>query len=219
MKQRSAGFETDTHQLELLSKGRWANADLFCFFAQGSRWVVKDFSGCPPLVSRIWGRWMVMREYRALVRLQGIDGIPEKPFLRNDRALGYRYVNGTTLRHVRTDEIPSHFFPDLEHLVCRMHQRKMVHLDIRNRRNIMLRSDGRPALLDFQSSLDVRHMPPALRRMLKQIDLSGVYKTWYKLRPDLMDASRLARLQALERRRFIWVFRGYPLEHRKNRRR
>ncbi|MFO7859586.1 MAG: hypothetical protein R6U41_00045, partial [Desulfosalsimonas sp.] len=133
--------------------------------------------------------------------------------------LGYRYVNGTTLRRVRTEEIPSNFFPDLEHLVRRMHQRKMVHLDIRNRRNIMLRSDGRPALLDFQSSLDVRHMPSALGRMLKRIDLSGVYKIWYKLRPDLMDASRLARLQAIERRRFIWVFKGYPLEHRKKRRR
>ncbi|MFW6284302.1 MAG: hypothetical protein ACOC1H_02805 [Desulfosalsimonas sp.] len=215
MKQSVSVSETDTDHLELLSKGRWANADLFCFSARGRKWVVKDFSGCPPLVSRTWGRWMVMREYRALVRLQGIDGIPEKPFLRDGRALGYLYVNGTTLRHVRTEEIPPNFFPDLERLVCRMHQRKMVHLDIRNRRNIMLRSDGRPGLLDFQSSLDVRHMPSALQRMLKQIDLSGVYKTWYKLRPDLMDASRLTRLQAIERRRFIWVFKGYPLEHRK----
>ncbi|MCF8027356.1 MAG: hypothetical protein K9K81_03250 [Desulfobacteraceae bacterium] len=219
MKQRSSIFETDGHQLELLSKGRWANADLFSFSAQGTKWVVKDFSGCPPLVSGTWGRWMIMREYRALVRLQGIDGIPEKPFLRDGQTLGYQYVNGTTLRHVRTEAIPSNFFPDLEHLVRRMHQRKMVHLDIRNRRNIMLRSDGKPALLDFQSSLDVRHMPPALGRMLKQIDLSGVYKIWYKLRPDLMDASRLARLQAIERRRFIWVFKGYPLEHMKKRRR
>lgn len=219
MKQRSSIFETDGHQLELLSKGRWANADLFSFSERGTKWVVKDFSGCPPLVSGTWGRLMVMREYRALVRLQGIDGIPENPFLRDGQALGYQYVNGTTLRRVCTEEIPSNFFPDLEHLVRRMHQRKMVHLDIRNRRNIMLRSDGRPALLDFQSSLDVRHMPPALGRMLKQIDLSGVYKIWYKLRPDLMDASRLARLQAIERRRFIWVLKGYPLEHMKKRRR
>jgi hypothetical protein len=200
---------------QVLSAGRWGNADLFCCRLAGRTWVVKDFSACPPLVAKTWGRWMARREYRALNRLQGIDGIPQHPVVVDAEALAYLYFPGKTLRHVRAGELPDDFFVRLEQLVSQMHQRSMVHLDMRNQRNILLCADGRPALLDFQSSLDLRSLPPGLCRLLKQIDFSGVYKTWRKLRPDLMDAQRLAKLRAIERKHFLWVLRGYPLAHRK----
>jgi hypothetical protein len=174
---------------QVLSAGRWGNADLFCCRLAGRTWVVKDFSACPPLVAKTWGRWMARREYRALNRLQGIDGIPQHPVVVDAEALAYLYFPGKTLRHVRAGELPDDF--------------------------ILLCADGRPALLDFQSSLDLRSLPPGLCRLLKQIDFSGVYKTWRKLRPDLMDAQRLAKLRAIERKHFLWVLRGYPLAHRK----
>lgn len=202
---------------EILSKGRWGNANLVCCDFEGHKWVVKDFSASPPMVAKVWGRWMVAREYRALVRLCGIKGIPEAPFLVDSYALGYLYQPGTTLRRVMVEDIPQDFFPNLEKLVYRMHERKMVHLDIRNRRNILLRPDGVPGLLDFQSCMDLRHIPGRLGRLFREIDLSGVYKTWYKLRPDLMDSRRVAILKKIEQRRFLWVLRGYPLEHRKKR--
>src|SRR6056297_2836081 len=167
----------------ILSEGRWGNAKLFCCQFEGRRWVVKDFSSSPAVVAATWGRWMVRMEYSALRQLQGIDGIAGSPFLMDSYALGYLYQPGQTLRRIKSFDIPEDFFYNLEKLVCRMHERNVVHLDIRNRRNILLRPNGKPGLLDFQSCLDLRHVPKGFGRMLREIDLSGVYKTWYKLRP------------------------------------
>ncbi|MFW6081809.1 MAG: hypothetical protein ACOC7W_07840 [Desulfosalsimonas sp.] len=197
--------------MQVLSRGRWANADLSCFSFNGKIYTIKDFSPCPPLVKKTWGKWMVAREYRAFVRLAGLRGIPSEPFLLDAYAVGYRFVPGKTLRAASADEIPAGFFHELEELVTRMHERNIVHLDLRNRRNILIADHGGPVLLDFQSCVDLNFIPPSFRRMLKDIDLSGVYKNWFKLRPDLMDEARLARLRRVNRRRKLWILKGYPM--------
>ncbi len=195
----------------VLSRGRWGNADLVCFVFDGKQYTVKDFLPCPALVRKTWGRWMVMREYRAFVRLAGIRGIPAEPFLLDSYAVGYRFVPGKTLRATGSGEIPESFFPELEELVRRMHERNIVHLDLRNRRNILIDEKGRPVLLDFQSCIDLNFIPGPFHRLLKDIDLSGVYKNWLKLRPDLMDDRRLAHLGRLNRRRKLWILKGYSM--------
>jgi serine/threonine protein kinase len=210
--------EKETIPCQALSEGRWGNARLFCCRFKGRRWVVKDFSSSPAVVAATWGRWMVRREYCALKRLQGIEGVAGLPFLMDGYALVYLYQPGQTLRKINSRDIPPDFFFRLEKLVCQMHERSVVHLDIRNRRNILLRPDGKPGLLDFQSCMDLRLIPDSFGRLLKEIDLSGVYKTWYKLRPDLMDARRIRILKNIEKRRYLWMFRGYPLEHIKKHR-
>lgn len=195
---------------EILSRGRWANADLFlCRLPEGN-WVIKDFFSCPPLVRRTWGRWMVRREYRALVRLRGIAGIPSEPFALDAYAVGYRFIAGKTLRDTLLADVPEDFFYRLETLVRQMHERGIVHLDIRNRRNILVMETGGPALLDFQTSLDLHHVPGFLHPLLKDIDLSGVYKNWANIRPGQMGRKRLAHLEALNRKRAFWMFKGYP---------
>ncbi|MFW6011750.1 MAG: hypothetical protein ACOC8R_01560 [Desulfosalsimonas sp.] len=204
---------------QVLSRGRWGNADLIRLVFNAKQYTIKDFSPCPLLVKRIWGKWMVRREYRAFLRLEGIKGIPEEPFMLDAYAVGYRFVPGKTLRAAGDDEIPDGFFPELEELVHRMHERNIVHLDLRNRRNILIDEQGSPVLLDFQSCLDLNFIPLALHGLLKEVDLSGVYKSWLRLRPDLMDEARKARLKSLNRRRKFWIFRGYPMGTRGGRRR
>ncbi|MFW5908410.1 MAG: hypothetical protein ACOCR8_02120 [Desulfosalsimonas sp.] len=204
---------------EVLSRGRWGNADLFRLVFDEKQYTIKDFSPCPPLVKKTWGRWMVRREYRAFLRLQGIKGIPAEPFLLDQYAVGYKFVPGKTLRAATADEIPVSFFPELEQIVCRMHERNIVHLDLRNRRNILIDEHGSPVLLDFQSCLDLNFIPRAFHGMLKDVDLSGVYKSWLNLRPELIDEERMARLRRLNRRRRLWVLKGYPMGTRTDRRR
>ncbi len=49
-----------------------------------------------------------------------------------------------------------------------MHARaRMVHLDLRNAHNILVGGHGTPSLLDFQSCLGTRWMPPPLRRFVE----------------------------------------------------
>ena len=203
----------------VLARGRWANADLFLFVKDGVTWVVKDFSPCAPLIRKTVGPLMVKREYRALSRLQGIDGIPAAPFVLDRYALCYRFIPGRTLRHAGPRIFAPDFFHAFEALIFRMHKRHIVHLDVRNRRNILVTDTGRPALIDFQSSLDLTHVPKGLHRLLMDIDISGVYKNWHTLRPDLLDADRRARLCAMNRKRSFWIFKGYPLGMKRGRRR
>ncbi|MFO7839544.1 MAG: hypothetical protein R6X08_08620 [Desulfosalsimonadaceae bacterium] len=211
--------DIENNPCRVLSGGRWGNADLYLYRQQGNEWVIKDFSPCPPLVRQVWGRFLVRREYRALYRLRGISGIPTDPFILDDYALCYRYIPGCILREVSTKVLNSDFFFRLEVLVQQMHERRMVHLDIRNSRNVLVTENGRPALLDFQSCLCLDRVPKGLHLLLKEVDISGVYKLWQRKQPQTLDAGRRARLAAINRRRRFWVLRGYPLGMRKARRR
>jgi len=194
-----------------LSGGRRANADLFYFHSGEGEWVLKDFSPCAPLVRKTWGRWATRREYGTLLHLQGIEGVPADPFLLDAYAMGYRFVRGRSLRDVASDDIPDDFFYLLEKTIMQIHDRNIVHLDMRNHRNVLVQSDGKPVLLDFQTSMNLRRIPRHLRKLLIDTDLSGVYKLWKKRRPDLFDRQRMNHLEALNRKRSVWFFKGYPM--------
>lgn len=202
----------------IISKGRWGNADLYQFECGGNLWVVKDFLPCPPMIRKTWGRLMAQREFKALRTLRGIDGIPADPFLLDRFAVCYRFVPGATLKDTPSEMIGDDFFYQLEELVQTMHQRNMVHLDVRNQRNILVTRDAKPVLLDFQSSLNLDNTPRLLHKLMKDIDISGVYKNWSKKKPDSLDDVRRAHLEALNKKRFLWFFKGYPLGTRSERR-
>ncbi|NOY70690.1 MAG: hypothetical protein GXP53_14585 [Deltaproteobacteria bacterium] len=198
-------------QTKFLARGRWANADLMLCRVAGSHWVVKDFSACPDPIKNTWGVWMVRREFNAFLRLAGLDGIPAQPFLVDRYAVAYRFMPGKTLRDISPDVLTREFFLSFESLVLEMHARGLVHLDLRNRRNILFMDNGRPGILDFQSYINLCFVPGFLHRLLKEIDLSGVYKIWNNSRPDLMDKARMDRLFAMNRKRGLWVLKGYPM--------
>ena len=210
--------QTQSGVTQCLSTGRWANADLRLFEHHGSTWVIKDFSPCPVPVRLSFGAVMVTRELQALTRLQHIAGIPRDPFRLNRYALGYRFIPGTTLKQKRHDGLQPDFFLALEQLVLRMHAYNIVHLDIRYMRNILVDTRGQPALIDFQSSLRLDRIPRSMHNMLKMIDISGVYKCWEKSCPGTLDTSRRAVLERLERKRWMWIFKGYPMGTRLSRR-
>ncbi|KJS32107.1 MAG: hypothetical protein VR64_08330 [Desulfatitalea sp. BRH_c12] len=203
---------------DVLERGRWGNADIYIVRHSGATWVIKDYMPCHPIIRKTWGRLMVAREYRALFTLRGIPGVPSAPFLLDHYALCYHFIPGSVLREVPAERIGSHFFPRLEQLVIAIHRKNLVHLDIRNQRNILMGEDGSPAILDFQSSMHLKKAPGFLHNLLKEIDLSGVYKLWDKNSPQTLGRTRKSRLEAINRKRFLWFLRGYPLGTRKNRR-
>jgi len=209
-------FETGDYSI--IAKGRWGNADLYQVQCGGKIWVVKDFSPCPPFIRKTWGRFMVKREFKALKKLKGIFGIPAKPFLLDVFAVCYRFIPGTTLKETPSEKIGDDFFFQFEDIVRMMHQRNMVHLDIRNRRNILVTDEGQPALLDFQSSLNLENTPRFLHKIMKSIDISGIYKNWSKKKPDSLDSGRRAHLESLNKKRFLWFLKGYPLGTKTDRR-
>lgn len=194
---------------QILSQGRWANAVLYLLRKNGELWVVKDFRPRNFLVRETIGSMLTSRELRGLARLSGIRGVPADAFRLDRHALAYRYVHGASIWRPGAEKLPTEYYSELERLLKQVHSRGIVHLDVRNARNILVDEEGRPLLLDFQSHLGTRWLPRRLRALLEQFDLSGVYKHWAGSHPDTLGEARTEVLNRMNRWRRFWVLRGY----------
>ena len=194
----------------LLRNGKWANARVDLVHIHGCDWTVKDFSSRAWWVRNTIGRFLLTRELRVLKQLQGIQGISQDAFRIDAFAIATQFVPGTILAHIQNREVPIEFFPQLEALVQSMHSRKLVHLDIRGPKNLLLRPDGTPGIIDFQSSLSTRWLPHFLRQILEDIDIGGVYKRWNLWQPQTLNEQRRIILERSNRFRRFWLLRGYP---------
>ena len=203
---------------KLLREGQWANARVELVRIDGVEWTVKDFAPRAWWVRNSVGRFLLRRELRVLQRLHGIAGISPAAFRIDAYAMATRYLPGRILAQVRPDEVTPAFFLQLEALVQSMHARKLVHLDIRGPKNLLLQPDGTPGIIDFQSSLSTRWLPGFLRRILEDIDIGGVYKRWNLWQPQTLDAGRRAVFERGNRLRRFWMLRGYPTLGTKRRR-
>lgn len=203
---------------KLLRDGQWANARVELVHIDGVYWTVKDFSSRSWWVRNSVGRFLLRRELRVLQRLHGIAGISPASFRIDAFAMATRFLPGRILAQVRADEVTPDFFLQLEALVRSMHACKLVHLDIRGPKNLLLQPDGTPGIIDFQSSLSTRWLPGFLRRILEDIDIGGVYKRWNLWQPQTLDAGRRAVFERGNRLRRFWMLRGYPTLGTKRRR-
>ena len=193
----------------LLRDGRWANARVECAEIAGRRWVIKDFAPRRWWVRNSIGRLFVRRELATLRRLRGISGVPPDGFRLDAHAIAFGYIDGETLGRVEAEKQTAEYFAALEALLREIHARGIVHLDTRGTGNVLMQTDGTPALIDFQSAISTRWMPASWRRFLEQVDLTGVYKKWLQRDPASMGPERVALNERMLRWRRFWVLRGY----------
>jgi predicted Ser/Thr protein kinase len=119
---------------------------------RGERAVAKDWSHVHPIL-RPHARLCLEREWRALVALAGLPGVP-RPLERLPHAIIVSHVEGRPLQAARARRARrGAFFDALDACVAGIHARGVVHLDLRQRRNILCGEDGEPRVLDFESAL------------------------------------------------------------------
>jgi RIO-like serine/threonine protein kinase len=177
----------------------------------GEPWAIKTYRNSPWVYRSTLGRFWVRREYRVISTLKDVQGLPRNPRLLDECSFCSRYEEGRTLLDVRKQaaSLGEGFFQELENTVREMHRRGFCHLDLRNGRNILVTEGEHPLVLDFQSSIPIHRLPACAQRMLRNIDLSGVYKWWNRLSPETMDGERFELFQKLNRKRILWPFKGY----------
>ena len=194
----------------MLSRGRWANAVLYRHRHGAERWVVKDFRPRNLIVRNTIGRLLIRREMRALSRLARVPGVPSGAFRLDAHALAYRFVPGVPLSDADLGPRAADFFTRLERLLTEIHAvGGILHLDVRNGRNVLVSERGEPVLLDFQSHLGTAWMPASLRRWAERFDLAGVYKHWERRSPESLGEARAGLLAQVNWWRRLWVLRGY----------
>jgi RIO-like serine/threonine protein kinase len=190
-----------------LVKGRAGKPDLNQVNMAGRSVMVKDVRGKNFFLRWTLGLWLIQKEWKIYSRLVGIKGIPQ-PIERVDRfAFAMEYISGRPI--LRGEFLPPSFFHELERVLADIHERGIVHMDLRHKGNILVSEKGEPYLVDFNSSFAFKEKG-FLRRylfpLLRRVDDGGLLKLKKRIAPALLTSEELAFLKRFERLRKLWIF-------------
>ena len=184
----------------LRDKGGFLSPAVSVVDHQGRPAVLKDYRGKNAVTRGLLAPRLVRREYDVLKQLEGIPGIPEAYAIVEKRAILLEYVEGKTLNKFQAGELPDRVFERLSETVRAMHRRGVVHLDLRQRKNILVAGD-RPWVIDFANALKGK-----VAAKLAGVDESALLKWKQRNWPHLVtDGDR----EALKKHRFLrkfWIF-------------
>jgi len=187
-----------------------AHQDLKKYRRYGPRVLLVTRGGCTvveksysqaALPVRIMGLFLIAWECFIYSRLAGLPGIPDPMPCPDRLTLVTRFMGGTNLKETR--HAPgAPYFESLRQLIAAMHQRGVIHLDLRNRRNYGIDEQGRPYLVDFATCLYLPWSVPP-RKVFEAIDWMGFAKVKHKLQPRLLDEQE-ERMLSLGARLSTW---------------
>jgi hypothetical protein len=142
---------------ETFKHDMWAATSLY---ENSGRKIVCKINRCQSLAGfplRWLGRWLANREWSMLNTLAGVPGIPRcyrvqsASGSRMPTAAAHDYIEGQPLS--RTPAVPEDFFDNLQVLLQELHRRQIAYIDLHKPENILVSTDGRPHLVDFQISI------------------------------------------------------------------
>ena len=110
--------------------------------------------------------WLVRRELRAYRQLAGHEFVPRAVAQLDELAFLIEYRPGEVLGPQLASKLSEGFVDELRRAVREMHERGVVHLDLRHRSNVLATADGHPVLIDFASALCFRPGSLAARLLL-----------------------------------------------------
>ena len=156
---------------------------------------VADFAGLP----LEWlGRWLCARELHFYGRLADVPNIPAVLGRVGRTGFVHEYVPGRPLpwEPREADLIPPGFFAQLRGLMDEVHGRDIAYVDTNKPENILIGDDGRPHLIDFQISWDLKRLwnTPLNRWWLRHLQRGDWYhfcKHKRRLRPQELSDDEL----------------------------
>ena len=201
--------ELEGSVLSVLRSKRRRNADLFVVDAGDGALVVKDFSG-KSWWTRLLGRMQTAHECRAYRCLDGMHGIPRFIGRIDSHALAIERVVATQLTYAANRYSAGARHLDRLRIILEDFQaRGFVHLDLRGRRNVMIRPDGEIVVLDLAGSLWFR--PGSFwHRLLRPLTEANHRNTLFKwkvlLTPESLSEGERASLHRFRRLQRVWFF-------------
>ena len=152
-------------------------------------------------------RHLLAREARALAVLEGLDGVPS--LIRSDKnTLERSYVDGVPMQEGQPGNID--YFHAAARVVRRMHRLGVVHNDLAKEPNLLLTTDGRPVIIDFQLSWFTRQRGP-LFRILAREDIRHLLKHKRTYCPNRLTGREKTILDNPSLISKIWMMTGKPV--------
>ena len=200
----------DAHIIRIKKKKSLTSADVKIVSKNGTFAIVKDFGDSPFPVRTLLGPWLLRREYRIYKKLQGIEGVPRLYGLLDKYAIVLEYIDGIPIHHrIDKDALPSDFCSKLKKLIEKIHSRGVVHLDLKQRKNILVTKEDKPYIIDFASAFFFSNVSPVkkfLFPILKKIDLLGFLKWKTLIDPESMTREEKLYYRKMQRLRRLWIF-------------
>jgi predicted Ser/Thr protein kinase len=156
---------------------------------------------------RTLARWLLGRERRALERVAGLEGCP-RLLGRIDRdALAMSWVAGRPLDEELFRGRPRAFVSELLALIDALHARGVYHLDLHQRRNLLVDPKGRLHVVDFGAALVPGRMLRALLGpLLRHVDRQAPYKHLAHFAPEELTVEEARAVLRQRRLRRLWPF-------------
>jgi serine/threonine protein kinase len=179
----------------------------------GIRAVIKDFSTTGFLYRNSIGRLLIWRESTAYKRLKGLKGVPSFYGTVNGLALILEEIPGNDLEMIKDKKsLSKDFYQELRNLVESIHQRGLIHGDLKRAPNILLSDNGKPYIVDWASSIskwEFGFFPfNRIYQRLIQADFNAIVKIQLKHCPETISAKekrRYARITPSEKAfRTLW---------------
>lgn len=184
----------------LRDKGGFLSPAVSVVDHEGRPAVLKDYRRKNALTRGLIAPALVRHEYAVLKALEGVPGVPRAYAVVEKRALLLEYVEGRTLETYSAGELADRVFDLLCATVRAMHERRVVHLDLRQRKNILVAAE-RPWIIDFASALRGR-----LTASLRAVDESALLKWKKRNWPHLLNDADREALEKHKALRKFWVF-------------
>ncbi len=189
-RQRLAGMEK-----RVLRPGSTFEAEVALYSARAENsasarqcFVVKDCLAMHPLVRLLIGRRVKRREIGAYRHLRGVRGVPAFLGQVDRDAFAVEFASGQTMARQLDAELLRRAFASLASVLAGMHARRVVHLDLKQKRNVIVGDDGTVTIIDFESALCIPRFFPGdlLLAFLQRRDRAGLIKFKAKYAPHLL---------------------------------
>ncbi len=171
---------------------------------EGKRWIVKDVAALSPWW-RPLARYLLRRERRALHRLVGVAQVPQWAGDLDKNAFLCSFLSGTPLTKELFQKNPRGFADALSRVGCAIHQRRVFHLDLRQRQNVFVDADGLPQIVDFGASLILGPFSGFFfRRLFSWVDQQAPLKYLSRWAPEEMTPAEARSFLRGQRWRRFW---------------
>lgn len=157
--------------------------------------------------ARGFARRAAAREARALVKLDGIDGVPALLGW-NGRELLRSYMAGAPMQQAQPRDRA--YYKQALRLLAVLHRRGIIHNDLAKEPNWLVREDGRPALVDFQIAWTRGRRGP-LFRLLAREDLRHLLKHKRTYCPEALSLRQRSMLSTPAPHARLWRATGKRL--------
>ncbi|QWR77736.1 hypothetical protein [Candidatus Magnetomonas plexicatena] len=161
----------------------------------GLRYVLKlsDFRFIFGIFLRPLAQFFSRREYTIYEKVKDITGVPTLGPRFGKRGYYHLFAEGVTL-HEYKGILPDDFFANLKEIIDEIHRRRIFYLDLNKLGNIIVGTDNKPYLIDFQVSIYFkpiklffvgRIIDWIFNKLIRE-DIYHLYKHKKRFRPDLI---------------------------------